>query len=353
MKKLRYAVIGTGGMAGGHMLDFTSKPEVELVGLSDPSPTNLQRHAAKYPKAYTHADVETMLRETKPDMVSICTPNKFHCEYTLTALRHGAHVACEKPMAMTLAEAKTMEKARAKAGRIGLVNFSYRNHNPFRFARELVAQGELGNLLRVNVVYLQSWLGAANTGYSWRNDKTLAGFGALGDLGIHMIDAVRFITKLEMTRVIGVAQTLIEKKADSTGKLHKVTTDTNASFLTEFKNGMIGTFETSQAAPGFGNHFRIDISGEKGTFQVFSEEGEIRMNVGSTLTRYATWTTSHPKVSVPSQFAATQPPSTPAVLVNLVRGEKPAYPSFADGVKSQEILEGIFKSMKSGAWVKV
>jgi hypothetical protein len=124
----------------------------------------------------------TMLRETRPDLVSICTPNKFHHPATLLALEHGAHVMSEKPMAMTVAEAEAMEAARSKTGKLGGINFSYRNVPAFRFARELIAAGELGRILRVNTVYLQSFLGAPATAHSWRNDAALAGFGALGIL---------------------------------------------------------------------------------------------------------------------------------------------------------------------------
>ncbi len=168
-------------------------------------------------------------------------------------------------MAMTVAEAESMEAARAAAGKLGGINFSYRNNHAFRFARELLAAGELGRLMRVSAVYLQSFLGAPATPYSWRNDVSLAGFGALGDLGVHMIDGVFFLTGLDYRRVVGLAQTLIPEKPDAGGVTRKITTDTNAAFLAELAGGVVATFETTQVAPGYGNYFRIEISGERGT----------------------------------------------------------------------------------------
>ncbi|MCC7518416.1 MAG: Gfo/Idh/MocA family oxidoreductase [Verrucomicrobiae bacterium] len=351
---LRYAIIGTGGIANHHLRLVLERGEVEVVGLSDPSSSNLARAGARHPKAFRHSNAAVMLRKAEPDLVSVCTPNKFHCAMTFAALAAGAHVICEKPMAMNLGEARRMEAARRRARRLGFINFSYRSCASFRFARELIAGGELGTLRRVNVVYLQSFLGAAATRYSWRNDKTVAGFGALGDLGVHMIDAARFITGLEYRRAVGVAQTLMPTKRDASGTPRRVTTDTNAAFLTEFEGGVIGTFETSQVAPGYGNHLRLEISGARGTLAVLSsDDKQIWMCLGDSLSRYGSWTTSLPAVAVPSLFVDAQPPPTPAVFVDVLRGAKYDASTFEDGVRAQSVLEAILRSMKSGRWERV
>ncbi|MFZ4695344.1 MAG: Gfo/Idh/MocA family protein [Verrucomicrobiia bacterium] len=348
---LRYAVIGTGGIANHHLKLVLEREGVEVAGLSDPSAENLARAGKQHPKAFRHCDPVAMLKKVKPDLVSVCSPNKFHCSLVLAALAAGAHVICEKPMAMTLGEARRMEAARRRAHRLGLINFSYRNCASFRFAREMIAAGELGTIQRVNAVYYQSWLGAPSARYSWRNDKSVAGFGALGDLGVHMIDAVRFITGLDYRRAVGLAQVLVPKKKDASGKMRKVTADTNAAFLTEFEGGVIGTFETSQVAVGYGNHHRIEISGTRGTIAVLSsEERQVWMNVGDRLSHYGTWTTSLPAVSIPSTFDASQAPSSPGVLVDVIRGKKHPYPTFEDGVQAQAVLEAILRSMKTGRW---
>jgi predicted dehydrogenase len=356
MKKLRIAVIGTGGIAQVHFSGYTSKEGVEIVGLSDPSPLNLKAAADKYPQAVALADWRAMLDKVQPDVVSVCTPNKFHAEIALGALASGAHVACEKPMAMNVQEARTMEDARAKSGKYGLINFSYRNCASFRFARELIARGELGPIQRVNVVYLQSFLGAEETRYSWRNDASIAGFGALGDLGVHMIDSARFITGLTIERVVGVAQTLIPKKKDAKGNWQAITTDTNSSFLCQFAGGTLGTFETTQTAPGYGNYFRIEISGELGTIAVLSEQGQaIWMHQGRVLSRYGTWG-ANPlvnSIAIPTGFAGAQPPTTPGCLVDVIRGTLQEYPTFADGVAAQQVVDAIFLSTKTGAWVDI
>jgi predicted dehydrogenase len=351
---LRYAVVGLGGVAQVHLRDIASQPGVTVVGFADATDPKTWRVPAAHAAVPRFQSVEKMLRETRPDLVSICTPNKFHCEFTLLALKYGAHVACEKPMAMTVAEAEAMEAARVKAGRLGGINFTYRGVPSFRFARELIAAGELGRLMRVNAVYLQSFLGATATPYSWRNDRALAGFGALGDLGVHMIDGVHRLTGLNYRRVVGLTQTLVPKKADAAGKLHRVTTDTNAAFLAELSGSVVATFETTQVAPGYGNFFRIEVSGERGTLAVHSDQPEaLWLRAGATLTRDATWKTDLPLQQLSTDYVARCHPISPGGIVPAIRGEKVDFPTFADGLRAQRVLGAIVDSMKSGAWEKV
>jgi len=351
---LRYAVIGAGNISTAHLGAIATQPNVSLVGMSDPVDPARWRPLGEYESVARFTDPEKMLIETKPDLVSICTPNKFHCELTLLALKHGAHVACEKPMAMTLAEAEQMEAARIAADRLGTINFSYRNVAAFHFARELIAAGDLGRLLRVQCVYLQSFLGAPATPYAWRNDASVAGFGALGDLGVHMIDGVRFVSGLDYRRVVGIAQTLIPEKPDAHGTMHKITTDTNAAWLSELDGGVIATFETSQVAPGYGNYFRIEISGDRGTLAIRSDFPEdLWLHAGQSLTKYATWATDLPQQKVPSGFTKAVVPVTPGGIVRALRGEKIDFPTFADGVHAQRVLSAIQDSMQMQAWQTV
>lgn len=350
---LRYAIVGAGGVAHSHAREFLKKPAVSFVGFADPSPASRAKMNAEFADVPAFADPAEMLAAVRPDVVSVCTPNKFHREATLLALRHGAHVVCEKPMAMTVAEAEEMEAARAAAGKLGAINFSYRNNGGFRFVRALIASGELGRIFRVNTVYLQSWLGAPEARWAWRNDRTMAGFGTLGDLGIHQIDGVRFVTGLDYRRVVGVAQTLIAEKLDATGTPRPVTTDTNASFMAEMDGGVLAIFETSQCAPGYGNHFRIEVSGERGTVAVLSDLADRYWISGGSpfAARFGTWRTDLVEHALPTQFAATQPPTTPAAIVHALRGETVAYPDFNDGLHAQRVLEGIGRSMETAAWV--
>jgi predicted dehydrogenase len=169
-----------------------------------------------------------------------------------------------------------------------------------------------------------------------------------------MIDGVHFVTGLDYRRVVGLAQTLIPEKADPAGVMRPVTTDTNAAWLAEFNGGVIGTFETTQVAPGYGNYFRIEVSGEHGTLAVHSDHPEkFWLRAGTTLTQYATWKTDLPAQKLPTEFIARGGPATPGVIVPAIRGENVEYPTFADGLRAQRVLGAILGSMRSGAWEKI
>jgi predicted dehydrogenase len=248
-----------------------------------------------------------------------------------------------------------MEQARAAAGKLGAINFSYRNNPTFRFAREVIRAGELGTIQRMNVRYLQSFFAGAASPFTWRSDIKMAGFGALGDLGVHMIDGVSFVTGLSAQRMVGLIKTLVGPKPDHQGNLRPVTTDTNAAFLAEYDNGAVAVYETGQCIPGYGNFFHIEVSGDRGVLRICSEDdSSIAILAGTALSRYATWQKENfPKFTVPTTFADRQPKSTMESFVKLIRGEKVECASFADGVQAQRCLEALVESIRTGAWAKV
>jgi predicted dehydrogenase len=354
MNTLKYVVLGAGGIANFHVHHFEQQPNVKVVGFQDIAQGQLDKWKSRYPDAVYCTDPNELLAKTRPDFACVCSANIAHASLALAALKAGAHVMCEKPMAMNVAEAEAMEKARAAGGLVGAINFSYRCVGAFRFAREMVRSGELGRIQRMNVVYLQSFIGPETIPWSWRNDAKIAGFGALGDLGVHMIDGASFVSSLRPVRAVGLAQTLVNEKRDSAGKPQPVTTDTNASFLVEYDNGALGTFETSQVVPGYGNHFRIEISGERGVLRICSEDNDgVVMFVGGALSKYLTWAREQfPRIPVPTGFIDHQPKSNMECFVRALRGEDVEYPSFADGLSAQKVLNGIVDSMKTRAWVE-
>jgi predicted dehydrogenase len=257
-------------------------------------------------------------------------------------------------MAMSVFEAEAMEAARAVGGRCGAVNFSYRNPRAFRYARSLVTGGALGRLMRANVVYLQSFMAASETLWSWRHDVAIAGFGALGDLGVHMVDAIRFITGLEFQRIVALTKTCVAAKRGRAGESRDITTDTHAMFLAQLDNDVMSMFETTQMALGYGDLFRIELSGEIGTLSIDSEHpDQIRLVAGSVPPARATWRTDLPIRDIPADFDGLDAPASPGALIDALQGKPVDYPTFADGVAAQRVLEAIVESTRSGAWCSV
>ena len=147
------------------------------------------------------------------DLVDIGTPNNLHAEQAIAALEAGKHVACEKPLAGTLADAETMAAAAAAAAGQTFVWYNYRRVPAVALAHQLVASGALGRMYHVRAVYLQGW-GGPSTPLLWRFQGEVAGSGAHGDLNAHIIDMVRFITGEEITAVDGaIEETFIKERA--------------------------------------------------------------------------------------------------------------------------------------------
>ncbi len=191
-KKLRVAFIGAGGIAGAHLKEYAQIPEVELVGLADPKPEGMKRWSQEYkiPEAACFADCEQMLAEIKPDAVSVCSPNGAHAPNTIAALKAGAHVLVEKPMAMSAREAAQMiEVAKAHKRKL-VIGFQQRFDGRSTYLREAVAKGEFGQILYGRVQALRR-RGIPNWGVFGR--KELQGGGPMIDIGVHALEMCHYV----------------------------------------------------------------------------------------------------------------------------------------------------------------
>jgi len=203
-------------------------------------------------------------------------PNHVHAEPSIAALEAGTPVFCEKPLAPTLEEAEAMAEAARDAGDdVPAGNaFNYRFVPAIRYANRLLEDGELGEIRHVRGRYLQDWLVDPDAPWSWRNDEELAGSGALGDLGAHTVDLLRFLVGSdglagEMERVSGHLQTFVDERPveGEDGETRPVTVDDAYSAQLEFENGAMGTLEASRFATGHKNDHTIEIHGSKGSLR--------------------------------------------------------------------------------------
>jgi len=226
-----------------------------------------------YEKYYT--DWRKMLEDDEIQVFDNGAPNDIHAEPCIAAAEAGKHVFCEKPLAHTAEQSKEVWDAADKAGIKHMVGYNYRFLPAIRQAKHLIEKGALGRIYHLRAVYLQEWvLPHYNTPKIWRLDKKIAGNGALGDLGAHVIDLGRFLVG-EFKSVSALSKTFIEDRQlpDGSGTA-KVDVDDAFVSICEFENGALGTLEATRFAAGRKNHERIEINGEKGSI-VFNLE---RMN---------------------------------------------------------------------------
>ena len=351
-KKIRVGVIGMGNIGGMHAGSIRRHPDCELAAFFDPNPQSMANARASFPDARACESPTDVLDTPGIKAVVIATPNNVHAEYTIAAARRGMHVLCEKPLAMNGRQARQMVAAIKGKRLVGMTNFSYRWVPSFRLARDLVRDGRFGKIHRLHIKYLQSWLRDPEGPLVWRNVKKLAGFGALGDLGSHMIDAARFVTGAEPRRVVGVHHVHVPFKVDpTTGKREEVTTDTDAQFMIDF-GSFVGMFETSQVEPAHGNHFVVSLGAENGSCRLSSEDQDaLEIALGDPYATHATWTTCLPRTVIPSDYRVGGGCIRDFVLA--IQRKLRDYPSFADGSVVQEVLDGILRSSVTGRWEPV
>ena len=371
-KPLRIAMVGHAFMGRAHSnamrqvghffdLPFTVVPQV-VVG-RDAGRAEAAR--AKLGFAESSGDLDAVLARDDIDLVDIATPNDTHGPIAMAALRAGKHVLCEKPLALSLREARAMAKlAHERSARVGIWH-NYRRCPAASLAQRIIARGDLGELRHVRAVYLQDWLASSDASWSWRNDRAVCGSGAHGDLNAHLIDLTRFLTGLEFKAVCAVERTFTKTRRDGDGRRRDVDVDDAFAFLAEFDRGAIGSFEATRAAPGRKNHNRIEVNGTRGSIvwdlermnelEYFSADdgadvqGFRRILATDGQHPYAGsyWPVGH-ILGYEHTFV-----NTLADFVHSLKGRRSFRPNFDDGVAVQAVLEAAQKAARQRRWVAV
>jgi len=227
--------------------------------------TELAEFAERWGWQHHTTDWHAAVTSDEIGLVDIGTPNNVHAEQAIAALEAGKHVACEKPLAGTLADARAMAAAAADATGTTSVWFNYRRVPAVALAHRLVGAGKIGRVYHVRASYLQSW-GGPDTPLLWRFQGDIAGSGAHGDLNAHIIDAVRFVTGEEIVTVEGaIEHTFIEERKVLEGATKGPSTvDDAVLFLARLSGGGVASFEASRLATGYHNANRFEIHGDRG-----------------------------------------------------------------------------------------
>ncbi|MGC8874135.1 MAG: Gfo/Idh/MocA family protein [Chloroflexia bacterium] len=238
-----------------------------LVAICGRNEAMVAESARRYGYQTYYTDWRKMLDDPRIQLFDNGGPNDAHAEPCIYAAQAGKHILCEKPLARTGEEAARMLEAVRKAGVKHMVAFNYRFVPAIRQARQLIESGALGKIYHYRAVYLQEWvMPHYNMPKIWRLDKQVAGSGALGDLGAHIIDLGRFLVG-EIVSVAAMTRTFITERPLPGGGTGKVDVDDAFVAAVEFANGAIGTLEATRFAAGRKNHEVLEINGEKGSIR--------------------------------------------------------------------------------------
>ena len=303
------------------------------------------------------------------ELVDIATPNHVHAEQAIAMLEAGKHVACEKPLAGTLDDARAMRDAARRAQGMTFVWYNYRRCPAVATAWKLIREKRIGRIYHVRATYLQSW-GGPDTPRTWRFQKKLAGSGAHGDLNAHIVDLARFLTGDEVSEVNGaIAKTFIkERKLPGKRGKGKSDVDDAVLFLTTFKGGAIGSFEATRLAAPHQNANSIEINGEQGSLSFdFEDMNVLRFHDAADGMREGGWRRimctsagNHPYAHAwwPDAHVLGYEHGFTNMLADLCRviaRRKPEVPlpDFADAYETQRVLAAALISARERCAVKL
>ncbi|GIJ00103.1 putative dehydrogenase [Sediminihabitans luteus] len=383
--RLGVAMVGHSFMGAAHSHAWRTAPRFFDLPLTPARAVLVGRDAGRTREAASRlgwdessTDWRTALERPDVDLVDICTPGDSHAEIALAALAAGKHVLCEKPLANSVAEAEAMTLAAddaARRGVLAMVGFTYRRVPAVQLARQLVAEGRVGEVRHVRVQYLQDWLVDPEAPLTWRLDRGRAGSGALGDIAAHAVDLAQFVTGELVTGVSGVLETFVRERPVATGGAGltgvagegrgPVTVDDAAAFVARLSGGGLGVFEATRFALGRKNAIRLEVNGSRGSLAFdFEDMNVLHFYDGTDPVAIAGFRRIVVTEAEHAFVAAWWPPGhglgyehafthqVVDLVGSIAAGEQPR-PSFRDGLVVQRVLDAVERSAEKGAWLDV
>jgi predicted dehydrogenase len=298
------------------------------------------------------------------DVVDICTPGDAHADIAVAAAQTRKAILCEKPLANSVADAERMLAAVRAAGVIHMLCHNYRRCPAVALAKQMIDQGEIGEIHHYRGVYLQDWIVDPAFPLVWRLEKSRAGSGSLGDLLSHTMDLSRYLVG-EPIEVSGLLKTFVSERPlpGDPGRRGNVTVDDSAQALVKFANGAVGYYEGTRFAPGRKNYNRLEINGSKGSIawdlermnelEVYTESGTL-----SGFRTILATNAEHPYISAwwpPGHIIGFEHSFTHTVydFICAIANGKPPRPNFEDGLQNQRVLDAIERSASSGQWQRI
>lgn len=308
-------------------------------------------------------------REDGIDVCAIVTPNHLHFPAAMAMLDAGIHVICDKPLCLTVEEAETLAAKVKETGLLFALTHNYTAYPMVREARQMVADGKLGDIRVVQVEYPQGWMATRvedtdNKQASWRADPAKAGMGgALGDIGTHAHNLAGFVSGLEISELCADVDAIVEGR-----KL-----DDNVQILLRYNNGARGMLWASQVAIGHENGLKLRVYGDKGGIE-WEQEHPNHLHFRPLDGRPELLTRGGAGIGAEGLRGVRVPPGHPegylegfANLYSDFADQLTAYfggtspdpaallvPGIQEGLKGMQFVEAVVRSGKDGAsWVKL
>ncbi len=380
MKKIKTAIVGTGFMGKVHAENVRRLGNVEIAAVVGSRPETAQKFADAMGIPLATSKLQDVLNDKEIGVVHICTPNVDHYPMSLAAVEADKAVLCEKPMTMNVDEARRLVEAAQAEKVLNCVQHNLRYYPVLQQVRQMIAHGDLGDILIVQGTYSQDWL-LYDTDWNWRLDaKSNGKLRVMGDIGSHWMDMIQHLTGLSITAVCadlaifhktrkrpkGSVETFSGKKG-ITGDYESfpITTEDFGMVMLRLGDRARGAFTVSQMSAGRKNRFAFEIFGTKSGIAWDQEQpdslwighrnepNQIIIKDGSLLYPEAAkfadlpgghsegYDDSHKQV-FKNFYAKIADPSVPV-----------DYPTFEDGLRGMILLQKVAESAEKQAWVTV
>jgi predicted dehydrogenase len=380
MKKIKTAIVGTGFMGKVHTENVRRLGNVEVAAVVGSRPERAKAFAESASISVATSDLKDVLANKEIAAVHICTPNVDHFPMSMAAIEAGKAVLCEKPLTMNVDEARTLVEAAKAKGIVHCVQHNLRYYPVVQQIRQMIAAGELGEILIVQGTYSQDWL-LYDTDWNWRLDSKSNGkLRVMGDIGSHWMDMIQHLTALPISAVCadlttfhktrkrpkGSVETFSGKKAGAAEyESFPVDTEDFGVVILRLGERARGAFTVSQVSAGRKNRFAFEIFGTKSGVAWDQEQpdtlwighrnepNQVIVKDGSLLYPAAAafadlpgghsegYDDSHKQV-FKHFYARVADPSAPV-----------DYPTFEDGLRGMILLEKVSESAAKKAWVEL
>lgn len=379
MKKFRACVVGMGFIGAVHIEALRRLGCVDVVAIADEINAQEKAKVNYVPNAYS--DYREMINQEKPDVIHICTPNNTHFPIAMYAMEHGVSVICEKPLTTNIDHARIMRDYAREHGLICGVNLNFRYNPLIMQMKEMVQNGDVGNVYTIQGSYLQDWL-HLDTDYSWRLEPEQSGSSrAFADIGSHWIDLVENVIGQRVIEVMADFETFhkTRKKPLKVVETYSgmslrpedyeevpINTEDYATVLFHFDGGAHGCCNTSQVFAGRKNQTIVAISGSKCSLRWDSESGN-ELWVGHRET-YNQSIVKDPSILYPETksiisypgghmegFSDTFKQNFKAIYKAIDDGNssKRSFANFDDGLHEMVLCDSIVRSAHENRWVKI
>jgi predicted dehydrogenase len=370
-KKINVGLLGHGFMGKAHsnalkdissFFDMDVEPVMKVISGVGPG---LPEFAEKFGWQNYDPDWENVVNDPEIDVIDIATPGYLHKDMAIAAAKNGKHIFCEKPISASLEEAKEMYGAVKKAGVKNIVDFNYRCVPAVRLAKRIIDEGKLGRIYSFKGFYLQDWGFPEDAPLAWRMEKQYVGPGP-AEAGSHAVDMARYLVG-EFAEVAAAMEIFVKERSLPGQKEVKkeVTSDDTYVFISRFKNGALGVFESSRMAAGRKNALSFEINGSKGSLKFelerlneldvfFNDDPDYLQGFRNIIVTQLSheyiknWWPSGHIIGWEHLFIHQYYEFFKAISEDYLPS-----PNFYDGMKTQEIIEALARADSEKRWISI